>query len=72
VKSSIAERVWRHVRRLLRKQPAAPLLLEWDNDFPLYPVLAGEVVQAEPVLLSPTERARRRRRAFQRLGSIEP
>jgi uncharacterized protein (UPF0276 family) len=69
VKSSIAERVWRHIRRLLRKQPAAPLLLELDNDFPLYPVLAGEVVQAE--LLSPTERARRRR-AFQRLGSIEP
>jgi hypothetical protein len=53
VKNSIAENVWRHVRRLPRERAAVPTVMERDDVSP-YLVLAGEVARAKTVLASRT------------------
>ena len=54
MKSSIAENVGRHVRRLLRERAAVPTVMEPDDDVSPYLVLAGDVAQAKTVLASRT------------------
>jgi hypothetical protein len=50
----IADVVRRLLRRPLPNGQAVPALMEWDSDVPPYPILAGEVTQAEAALASRT------------------
>jgi uncharacterized protein (UPF0276 family) len=38
----------------------APIVIEWDNDVPPFPILTGEVARAEASLRSPIRRRHRR------------
>jgi uncharacterized protein (UPF0276 family) len=46
----LAKIAWSLYRRALNCVGPAPTLIEWDNDVPPYPILAGEVVKARAAL----------------------
>jgi uncharacterized protein (UPF0276 family) len=57
--TGVAAVVWSLYRRVLERAGPVPTLIEWDNDVPPFPVLAGEVARAQAAL---TAEARRRTR----------
>jgi hypothetical protein len=50
----VSEAVWALYRRALARGCLAPTLVEWDNDVPAYPVLAGEAARARAALTAQT------------------
>ena len=48
----VAAEVWQLLRRLLARIGPKPVLVEWDNDVPAWPVLAAEVQKAEFCLMA--------------------
>jgi uncharacterized protein (UPF0276 family) len=55
----IADIVWALYRRALERIGPVPTLIEWDNDVPPLPILAGEVARAKAAMIA--EAARRGR-----------
>jgi uncharacterized protein (UPF0276 family) len=48
--TQVAEAVWSLFRQALACTGPVPTLIEWDNDIPAFPVLAGEVERAQSAL----------------------
>ena len=48
--SPVVADVWRLLERLLARCGPRPVLVEWDNDVPAWPVLHGEAQKAESTL----------------------
>lgn len=48
--SPIRDAVWSLYRQALHRFGTAPTLIEWDNNVPSWPTLAGEAVKAEEVI----------------------
>jgi uncharacterized protein (UPF0276 family) len=46
----VADRVWALYRRVLHRIAPIPTLIEWDNDVPPFPILAGEVARAKAAM----------------------
>jgi uncharacterized protein len=47
--NQVAEAVWSLLAEVIRRSPAVPALIEWDNDIPSLEVLQAEARQAESV-----------------------
>jgi uncharacterized protein (UPF0276 family) len=56
----IVETLWSMLPELAPGRDTAPILVEWNNDVPPFPILAGEVARAEASL--PLHVRRRHRR----------
>jgi uncharacterized protein (UPF0276 family) len=68
--SGVTKTVWSLYRRALARVGPVPTLIEWDNDVPPFPVLAGEVARAQALL--DTEARRRSRRLASRFLRTGP
>lgn len=58
--TAVARAVWSLYRRALARIGPVPTLIEWDNDVPHFPVLAGEVARAQALLDAEARRRNRR------------
>jgi uncharacterized protein (UPF0276 family) len=56
----MVETLWSMLPRLSPERDTAPVLVEWNNDVPPFPILAGEVARTEASL--PLHVRRRHRR----------
>lgn len=56
----MVETLWSMLPRLSPGRDTAPILVEWNNDVPPFPILTGEVARAEASL--PHQMRRRHRR----------
>jgi uncharacterized protein (UPF0276 family) len=56
----MVEALWSALPGLSPARDMAPIVIEWDNDVPPFPILTGEVARAEASLRSPIRRRHRR------------